>query len=59
MAPPPKQLAISPLQISEAIGPFESEEAREVELLRRQNNTFKKELATFRKDNGALKRELE
>lgn len=59
MAPPPKQLAISPLQISEAIGPFVSEEAREVELLRRQNNTFKKELATFRKDNGALKRELE
>jgi hypothetical protein len=56
---PPKQLAISSLQISESIGPFVSEEAREVELLRRQNNTFKKELATFRKDNGALKREFQ
>ena len=58
-SPPPRQLSISSLQISEAIGPFVSEEMREVELLRRQNSTFKKELATFRKENGTLKRELE
>jgi FtsZ-binding cell division protein ZapB len=32
---------------------------KEIDLLKRQNNTFKKELANYRRENGNIRRELE
>jgi hypothetical protein len=41
------------------MGPFGSEGSKEMELMQRQNNTFKKDLAHFRKENGLLKRDID
>jgi len=46
-------------EVDEYVGPFLTEEGREVDLLRRQNATFKRDLAIFRRENGSLKKAME
>ena len=47
-------------EVSEKIeATVDPEEEKEVELLRKHNTTFKKELANFRRENGSIKREME
>ena len=41
------------------MGPFVTDSAQQLEVIQRQNGTFKRELANTRKENGSVRRELE
>ena len=41
------------------MGPFVTHSAQQLEVIQKQNGTFKRELANTRKENGSVRRELE